>query len=95
MRPAPIPDDAIWEGARRTVLGPPDNDITGAIAPVETLVDCGDTVPAHRISVRCVLEPGDLERLAAGGCIWLSFYGGMAPMSIDVCGPYERPQPLR
>lgn len=85
MRPAPIPDDQIWEGARRIVLGPPDGDITGIVAPVEALVDCAPTLAAHRISVRCVPEEGDLDALLAGASLWISFLGaGMPPVFLQV-----------
>lgn len=84
MRPTPIPDDAIWEGAKRAIFGPPDGDLTNPdIAPVEVLLDATDTCP-RRISVRCSLEPGDLEKLQTGGHVWISFYGVLIPFSVDV-----------
>jgi hypothetical protein len=87
MRPAPIPDAAIWEGSERRVMAPPSGDPTDPnIAPVEVLIDRVAT--GIRFSVRCVLEPGDLEKLAAGGHVWVSFCGGwMPPFSVDVTGP--------
>lgn len=87
MRPSPIPDDAIWDGARRVVFSAPDGDLTNSdIAPVEVLVDAEGGVP--RISARCVLEDGDLDKLARGGTVWVSFYGGsLMPFQVDVIGP--------
>lgn len=89
MRPAAIPDEAIWEGARRMVIAPPDGDLTSTdIAPVEVLVDRGQDTGIPRISTRCVLEEGDLEKLQAGGTVWISFYGTqLMPFSVDVVGP--------
>lgn len=89
MRAAPIPDEAIWEGARRVVFTAPDGDLTNPdIAPVEVLVDKGGVTGTCRINVRCVLEPGDTEKLNAGGTVWLSIYGHqLPPFSLDVVGP--------
>lgn len=88
MRPAPIPDAAIWEGARRIVLSAPNGDLTDPmIPPVEMLVDRSPSIGGLRYSARCVLEPGDLDKLVAGGHVWVSFYGGVAPFAVDVTGP--------
>lgn len=84
MRPVPIPDEVIWPGAERVVVAGPGGDLTGPIPAVEALAD---ETPSgwRRLSVRCVLEPGDLERLATGEHVWVSFYGGgMPPFSVDV-----------
>lgn len=88
MRPAPIPDSAIWPGARRVVIGAPDGDLTRTdIAPVEALFDVGEDTGIPRISVRCVLEEGDIEKLATGGTVWIAFYGGqLVPFCVDVVG---------
>lgn len=86
MRPAPIPDGEIWDGARRLVIGPPGNDLDSGVAAVEVLVDRASIGP--RISARCVLEPGDLDALTAGGTVWISFYGAqLMPFSVDVMPP--------
>ena len=88
MRPAPIPAEAVWDGARRVVIAPPGGDLTDPdIAPVEAVVDRPESLGGIRLSVRCVLEPGDLEKLAAGGHVWVSFYGQMVPFCVDVTGP--------
>ncbi|PRY35374.1 hypothetical protein [Umezawaea tangerina] len=85
MRPVPIPDEAVWEGARRLVVGPPDDDPTGPIAAVEAVASVSASTGMPVLSVRCALEQGDLEQLAEGGCVWVSFYGGgMPPFAVDV-----------
>lgn len=83
MRVTTIPDNEIWAGATRIVMGPPEgHDPTGEIRALEMLAEI---VMGHRAySARCVLEDGDLETLAAGGVVWLTFYGGVAPFSITV-----------
>jgi hypothetical protein len=91
VRPTPIPDNEIWTGAQRVVFAAPNGDLTDAvIAPVEALVDrspSGFTCA----SVRCALEPGDLEKLTAGGTVWVTFYGRMTPFSVDVLPPPPKP----
>jgi hypothetical protein len=84
MRVTPIPDEAVWAGAERVVIGPPGGDPTGDIRPVEAVKDISESTGYPRLSVRCALEAGELERLAAGQCVWVSFYGGMPPFSVDV-----------
>lgn len=92
MRPTPIPDAEIRPGGRRITLTPPDNGPAGIeVMPVDAVIQCAPEPAAHAISVRCVLEDGDLERLAAGGTIWLTFYGGMPPIAFAVRGPGEPP----
>ncbi|UIU47086.1 hypothetical protein [Microcystis phage MinS1] len=88
MRPTPIPDHEIWHGAHRQVIAPPDGDLTNPdIAPVEALVDRSPNTGVRVLSVRCELEPGDLEQLQAGGTVWLSFFGAMVPWAATVVAP--------
>lgn len=88
MRPAPIPPEAVWPGGQRTVLAAPGGDLTHPhIAPLEVVVDQPGSMPGLRYSARCVLEPGDLEKLTSGGHVWVSFYGGVIPFCVDVTGP--------
>jgi hypothetical protein len=92
MRPAPIPDEEIWDGAQRIVVGPPGNDLDTGIAPVEVVVDTVQigTSTGPRMSARCILEDDDLDMLAAGGTVWVSFYGGqLLPFSVDVQPPLQ------
>lgn len=85
MRPTPIPDAEVWAGAVRRVLGAPGGDLTDPdIAPVEALFDRSPTTGAVNISSRVVLEEGDLEKLAAGAPIWVTFWGAMVPWAISV-----------
>lgn len=91
MRPAPIPAEEIWAGARRLVVGPPGNDLDSTVEPVEVLLDQSSIGP--RLSARCILEDGDLELLTAGGTVWVSFYGGqLIPFSVDVQPPAKEAQ---
>lgn len=85
MRPAPIPDDEIWDGSRRIVVSAPDGDLTNSlIAPIEMLVDVVPSTGGPCFSARCVLDPGDLEKLQEGKHVWVSFYGGVPPFSVDI-----------
>lgn len=86
MRIAPIPDSAVWEGGVRKVIGPPQgHDATGDVRPLEAVVDVSTLGPCY--SIMCVLEPGDLERLTAGEPVWLTMFGGVAPISVAVGEP--------
>jgi hypothetical protein len=88
MRATPIPDAEVWPGAVRRVFTPPDGDLTNPIiAPCEALIDRSPITGAVNISVRCVTEPGDLEKLEAGGVVWLTFWGAMVPFALTVAEP--------
>jgi hypothetical protein len=88
MRPAPIPDEAIWPGAVRKVIAAPNGDLTDeTIAPVEVLMDRPESLGGVRYCVRMALEPGDLEKLQAGGNVWIAFYGAVVPFYADVTDP--------
>lgn len=92
MRPTPIPDHEIWEGSRRIVVAAPDGDLTNPdIAPVEALVDVSPSTGVVCYSSRCELEPGDLEKLQAGGTIWVTFWSVMVPWATTVVDPVEPP----
>lgn len=90
MRVSTIPDNEIWAGACRIVMGPPaGHDPTGEIRALEMVAEI---VMGHRAySARCVLEDGDLEVLQAGGNVWLTFYGGVAPFSVTVAPAADVP----
>jgi hypothetical protein len=65
-----------------------DGDLTNPhIAPVEALIDQSPATGAVNLSVRCELEPGDLEKLAAGGTVWLTFWGVIVPFALTVVEP--------
>lgn len=90
MRPAPIPNEVVWEGGKRVVFSAPNGDLLDdTIRPVEAIVDPATTERPHLVSVRCVLEEGDLVKLAEGGHVWITFWGGLPPFSTTVTGPGE------
>jgi len=86
MRPAPIPDDEILPGSERIVIGPPPgHDLTGDIRAAEVCARVSESLGVPVLSARCILEPGDLEALQAGGAVWVHFYGGqLVPFDVDV-----------
>lgn len=85
MRAAPIPDECVWPGAERRVATAPSGDLLDPnIAPVEVLVENGAHGPL--ISVRCILEDGDLVKLAEGGVVWITFWGALVPFAVNVSG---------
>lgn len=81
MRPVPIPKEYVWEDSERAVIGPPDDDPTGAIRAVESVVDAvrvGDlTFP--RFNLRIELDPADLAALAEDPHLWISILGSQLP----------------
>jgi hypothetical protein len=83
VRPAPIPDDvAERTPGVRFVIGPPGNDLDCGIPPVEAMIE---RLPSGvALSARCVLEDGDLDKLAAGGAVWVTFLGKMVPFAVTV-----------
>jgi hypothetical protein len=86
MRPVPIPDTAIPEGARRIVVAAPDGDLTNPdIAPVEAIVRMEDGVRWY--SVLLVPEGDDYANLRNGHPITLSFAGGIPVFQVDVHPP--------
>lgn len=88
MRPTPIPDAEVWEGAERKVFAAPNGDLTDdQIRPVEALVDRSPTTGGLTMSARCELDPGDLEKLLAGGTVWVTFWGAMVPWAVTVVDP--------
>lgn len=78
MRPTAIPDDEIFAGHQRIVMGPPrGHDITSDIRAVEMLAG-----PDGVYRALIELEDGDLERLAAGEPFWVSFWGHVVPFDV-------------
>lgn len=90
MRPIPIPPAAVWAGAKRTVVSAPNGDLTDdTIRPVEAIDEMSPKLGVRILTVMCALDPGDLEKLAAGGTVLISFYGAMVPFEVNVCEPVE------
>lgn len=87
MRPTPIPDDEVWVGAVRKVIGPPGGDLFGNVNPVEVLLERTPYGVAHHL--RILLEPKDVERIKAGeNVFWLSWYA-------DHLHPFNVQMPVR
>lgn len=89
MRPSIIPDEevAALDGVRATIM-PPRNDLDSGIAPVEVLRDTIDG--ADVIRIRLLPEEGDLERLAAGEPLWLTWYSSvLVPFGLAFAEPVE------
>lgn len=83
MRVTTIPDDEIWPGGCRIIMGPPvGHDLTGEIRALEMVAEVLLGRPVY--SARCVLEDGDLEALQAGGVVWVTMLGGVAPFNVAV-----------
>lgn len=92
MRPTTIPDDQIAAnpGSMRGVIAPPSGDLTDPdVAPVEVLFTGLAEGGFQRALVRLALDPGDLEKLAAGGNVWLAFYGPIPVFGLSVTPPVE------
>lgn|SRR6187455_2555244 len=92
MRFTEIPDDELLalggvdNVASRMLFGPPEDDVAGVVGSLEVAVMKSKAgVPMY--AARVVLEPGDLELLAAGCPFYVSQYGGVCPISVDV--PFE------
>lgn len=73
MKAAKIPQ-YMTAGAEIQVIGHPDTDEHDVHALVTRGVE-GE----KRFSVRCELEDGDLEQLARGGGVWLTFFSEQIP----------------
>ena len=84
MRPVPIPDELVEPGSVRRVFSAPNGDLTDdQIRPAEALIRRGPD-DAAVISCMLELEEGDLERLLAGGRVWVTMLGGLVPFDVTV-----------
>jgi hypothetical protein len=81
-----IPDDELefHKGTRMLFRGPAGS----GIGDLETMRREVDGLPLAAITARVELEPGDLELLQAGHPIYVTQYGGLIPMCVDI--PAER-----
>lgn len=85
MLPTPIPDELIRPGTVRRVFTAPNGDmLDDSIRPCEALISRDPGTDLAAVQVRLVLEDGELERLAAGGTVWLTMIGGLAPFDVRV-----------
>lgn len=84
-------------GAQLVSIGPPAGVSEDDCGTVEALVeDTPDAVFPRTIRVPIQLEPGDLERLAAGEPLWLTvFLPRLVPFQVDLDPPswHLRPRP--
>lgn len=96
MRPVPLTDSfrASLPEHRAIVIAAPDGDLTNElIAPVEAAVYVDDFPdPVRMVAVEIALEDGDLDRLAAGGHVILTFLGVSAIPVFSVYTTEGNPQ---
>lgn len=81
-----IPDDEIFEGHRRIVVGPPPgHDVTGDIRAVEALVAYEPVSHCNVFRTRWRPTPREIERIVAGEPIWVSqFTPRMVVFSVEM-----------
>lgn len=74
MIPTPIPDEEVWMGATRRVIGPPAGMEPWEIPPVEVLSEV--TAQGPLIHVRIAFEPDDVRRISEGSAdhFWLTLW---------------------
>lgn len=78
MIPVPIPEDRLWQGAQRIVVGPPSGDPTDdTIRPVEAVSETTEIGHVFRMLIQ--LEPGDIERLQQDPHFWVSIFALRLP----------------
>jgi hypothetical protein len=86
MRPTPIPDRRLWDGAARLTLGAPRGH-ENQVAPVEALSELS-TPLGHAFHLLVKLDPDDLERLRHDPHFWLTIYGQqLPPFSLTIPEP--------
>lgn len=77
MRPIPIPDHQVFDGARRITIGAPPG-LESVIQPVEALAVEVEGNPTYLVLLE--VEASD-QNLIEHGRTWLMFMGGIAPFS--------------
>jgi hypothetical protein len=84
VRPVPIPNERLWQGTRRLVVGPAGGDPTDdRIRAVEVLSEITDM--GHVFWALIALEPGDIERLQQDPHFWLSIFAPqLVPFNVDI-----------
>lgn len=86
MLPTRIPTALIREDSQVTIARAPDDPRYTGVEDCEALVERGQHGLAQ-VRVRLELEPGELEQLAAGGHVWVTFVGGILPFNVTTTGP--------
>lgn len=83
MNPTPIPDDEVFEGHERVVIGPPrGHDITGDIRSIEAQIAPAE-FGGRVFRTRWIPTAREVERLAAGEPIWVTQWGAaMVPFDV-------------
>lgn len=97
MKPTPVTDEMVLsfagssdqgdgnpEAVKRVFAGPED---MPNVDPCEAVVHRSNDGVTAVVRVPLELEPGDLEKLKAGGRVWLSMWGGLAPFAVEVVAP--------
>lgn len=85
MRFTEFPDvEVAFHGGSRVLFRGPEGSGIGDLETMRRVIDG----PHVAITARVELEPGDLELLAAGHPIYVTQYGGLIPMAVDI--PVER-----
>jgi hypothetical protein len=81
VRPRPVTDAdlAFWDGERRVFACPPD---LPDCEPCEVSIDVTDG--SEVVRVPWVPTADDVAILAAGGTLWLTQWGGLAPHDLSV-----------
>lgn len=84
MRPVPIEDHEVPADCKRVVIGPPGNRLESSIAPVEVLTHRSERYGVQELTVKLMLEDGDLEKLQAGQPVWLTFLERIVPFDVQI-----------
>lgn len=91
MKPTAVTDEHISafhdgnpEAVKRLFAGPED---MPNVEACEGIVHRSSDGVTAVVRVPMELEPGDLENLKAGGEVWVSMWGGLAPFAVEVVPP--------
>lgn len=78
------PDALVWPSCLRVTLGAPAG-MESIVGPAEALLE---RVPVTGDQLHIPWQPDELDiaRLAHGGTVWLTVFGGLPPHRIDVLG---------
>lgn len=79
--------DSNPEAVKRTFIGADDSP---NVDPCEAVVHRSSDGVTAVMRVPLNLEPGEMTKLLAGGTVWLTMWGGVAPFAVEVVGTDER-----